>query len=104
MQRGKILEAYRYFNGAYLIGIAGTGVFHSDSVYCQNGCEKHRRNGKVSFYHQLLAAVIVYPNQNQVIPLAPDTDQLNRMVRPKMTVSSERPKDSSLIYAESIPI
>ena len=75
VQRGKILEDYRYLNGAYLININGTGVFRSESVHCDNCCQIKHRNGKVSYFHQLLAAVIVHPAQKQVIPLAPEPIQ-----------------------------
>ena len=70
VQRAKMLEAYRYLNGAYLISIDGTGVFRSDSVHCDHCCQIKHRTGKVSFIHQLLAAVIVHPALKQVIPLA----------------------------------
>ena len=75
VQRGKMLEAYRYLEGAYLISIDGTGVFHSESVHCDNCCQIEHRSGKISFIHQLLAAVIVHPAQKQVIPLAPEPIQ-----------------------------
>lgn len=39
---------------------------------CEECCEKHHRNGKVSYYHQMLGAVIVHPDQSVVIPLAPE--------------------------------
>ena len=75
VQRAKILEAYRYINGAYLISIDGTEMFHSESVQCDNCCQSKHGNGKVSFAHKLLAAVIVHPAQKQVIPLAPEPIQ-----------------------------
>ncbi len=49
VQRGKMLEAYRYLDGAYLISIDGTGVFHSESVHCDNCCQIKHRSGKISF-------------------------------------------------------
>ncbi len=53
VQRAKMLEAYRYLNGVYLISIDGTEVFHMESVHCDNYCQSKHRNGKVSFVHKL---------------------------------------------------
>lgn len=72
LQRGKVLESYSYFNGAYLLSIDGTGQYNSENVRCEECCEKHHRNGDVSYYHQMLGAVIVHPKQSVVIPLAPE--------------------------------
>lgn len=72
LQRGKALEAYSYLNGGYLLSIDGTGQYSSENVHCAECCEKHHRNGKVSYYHQMLGAVIVHPKKSIVIPLAPE--------------------------------
>jgi hypothetical protein len=72
LQRGKALEPYQYFEGAYLLSVDGTGQYYSDKVHCEECCEKHHRNGNVSYYHQMLGAVIVHPKQSIVIPLAPE--------------------------------
>ena len=71
-QRGKALEAYQYLNGKYLLSLDGTGHFCSGSIHCENCCVKESRNGQTTYYHQMLAAVIVHPDQRQVIPLAPE--------------------------------
>ncbi len=57
LQRGKVLDEYKYIGGHLLIGIDGTGWFHSDKIRCEDCCEKHRRDGTISYYHQLLGAV-----------------------------------------------
>lgn len=72
LQRGKALESYSYFNGAYLLSLDGTGQYCSENVHCEECCKKHHRNGAVSYYHQMLGAVIVHPKQSVVIPLAPE--------------------------------
>ena len=50
----------------------GTGYFYSDKVHCEQCCEKRHRDGRVSWYHQLLGAVLVHPEQRVVLPLAPE--------------------------------
>jgi hypothetical protein len=71
-QRGKVLEPYRYLDGKYLLSVDGTGHFSSGSIHCENCCVKETRGGQTSYYHQMLAAVIVHPDQRQVIPLVPE--------------------------------
>ena len=72
MQRGKALEPYRYLDGHYTISIDGTGQYSSEKVSCNNCCEKHHRNGKTTYYHHMLGAVLVHPEIKEVIPLAPE--------------------------------
>ena len=72
LQRGKILERYLYFGKYYLVSIDGTGQFSSKKVHCKNCCEKHHRDGETSYYHQMLGASIVHPDEKVVIPLAPE--------------------------------
>lgn len=72
LQRGKILEQYRYLNQSYLLSIDGTGDFFSTGVHCDNCCEKNHKDGSTSYYHQLLGAAIVHPDNKVVIPLAPE--------------------------------
>ena len=71
-QRGKVLEEYVYYEGHYLLSLDGTGQYHSEKVHCENCCVKRHRNGKISYYHQMLGAVIVHPKRKIVIPLAPE--------------------------------
>ena len=71
-QRGGLLSRYQFFDDGYLLALDGTQFFESNNVYCQNCCEKHHRDGKVSYYHQMLAGAIVHPDMRQVIPLCPE--------------------------------
>lgn len=72
LQRGKALEPFRYLDGHYIISIDGTGQYYSNTVHCENCCVKNHRDGSVSYYHQMLGAVLVHPDQKIVIPLAPE--------------------------------
>jgi len=72
LQRGKGLEAYAYVNGHYLLSVDGTGFFSSQTLHCEQCCEKKKRNGQITYYHQLLGAAIVHPDKREVIPLAPE--------------------------------
>lgn len=68
-QRGKVLENYSFLNQGYLISIDGTGYFESQSTHCESCCEKEKKDGSISYYHWFLPAVVVHPDQKQVIPL-----------------------------------
>lgn len=72
VQRGKGLEAYAYLDGHYLLSVDGTGHFSSETIHCEQCCVKKKRNGQITYYHQLLGAALVHPDKREVIPLAPE--------------------------------
>jgi hypothetical protein len=66
-----VLKEYRYLGG-FLVDLDGTGQFSSSKISCADCCEQHHRHGEVEYYHQLLGAVMVHPDQSQVLPLFPE--------------------------------
>lgn len=72
LQRGKQLEKYVFLEGKYLLLNDGTGFFSSNQVHCDNCCEKHHKDGSVTYYHQMLGAVIAHPEFKEVIPICPE--------------------------------
>jgi hypothetical protein len=72
LQRGKVLERYKYLGNHYIISIDGTGQYSSNKVKCKNCCKKHHHNGETTFYHQMLGIVLVHPDERVVIPFAPE--------------------------------
>ena len=87
LQRGKVFEAFKYpidekktssgerSQDCLLLSIDGTQFFSSSKVHCDNCCEKYHKNGNITYYHQMLSAAIVNPNQSIVFPLAPEPIQ-----------------------------
>jgi hypothetical protein len=71
-QRDKVLDKYIYLDGHYLLLNDGTGFFESDSVHCENCCMKTHKDGRISYYHQMLGAVIAHPDLANVLPLCPE--------------------------------
>ena len=69
LQRGKVLERYRLMEDYLLVAIDGTGYFSSHEVHCEQCCVKNHRDGTKTYYHQMLAAVVVHPSYRQVFPL-----------------------------------
>lgn len=66
-----LLENFRFLGG-FLVSIDGTGEFASSHIHCPECGVRHHRNGDITYYHQLLGAVVVHPDQKQVIPLFPE--------------------------------
>ncbi|VFM95324.1 MAG: hypothetical protein BECKG1743F_GA0114225_100577 [Candidatus Kentron sp. G] len=72
LQRSKGLEKFSYLDGHYLLSLNGTDHFSSPTVHCEHCGEKHHRNGTITYYHQMLGAVLIHPDIKEVIPLAPE--------------------------------
>lgn len=69
LQRGKHLEQYQLYRGAYLVSLDGTQYFTSSNVSCEHCLQKEHRSGEITFSHQVLQGAIVHPDIRQVIPL-----------------------------------
>jgi hypothetical protein len=75
-QRGKVLEDYVFYNGAFLLGLDGTGYFSSTTIHCDCCQEKvNRQTGEITYQHQMLGAVLMHPDHREVLPLAPEPIQ-----------------------------
>jgi hypothetical protein len=72
LQRQKVIERYRYYEEHHLISLDGTGCFSSHEVHCESCCVKNHKDGSKTYYHQMLAAVMIHPDEKTVIPLAPE--------------------------------
>lgn len=72
LQRGKALEPLVFYQGCFLLSIDGTGSFSSEKLSSASCLVKKRRNGKVIYHQQVLAATIVHPDYREVVPLAPE--------------------------------
>jgi hypothetical protein len=70
-QRGKLLERY-VFLGGYLLLVDGTEIFNSEKIHCKNCCKKEHQDGRTTYHHQMLGAVLAHPELRQVIPLCPE--------------------------------
>lgn len=73
LQRGKVLESMVFFQGCYLLPLDGTEYFSSNTIHCSSCLQ--RKSGKgdtITYYHQVLGAALVHPDQREVIPLMPE--------------------------------
>jgi hypothetical protein len=72
LQRGKALEEMVFFQGCYVLALAGTGYFASQTMHGQSWLAKHHRDGSITYAHQLLGAARIHPARREVIPLMPE--------------------------------
>lgn len=63
------LEAYQIRGGYKIVSIDGVHYYSSEKINCSHCLVKHHSNGKESYHHSLLAAVLVHPQQREVFPL-----------------------------------
>ena len=72
LQRGKVVEDYKVLGKYLVFACDGTGMFSSKTVHCENCCEKHHKDESITYYHQMLGAVLIHPDQKEVFPLCPE--------------------------------
>lgn len=71
LQRGKALEQYVFEDGYYLLSVDGTEYFSSNKISCGSCMQReNKKTGEITYYHQLLGAVLVHPDIKEVIPFA----------------------------------
>ena len=66
------MKAFHRLGERTLIALDGTEYFCSQKLGCPNCQTRKRSNGKVESYHSMLAATIVAPGHNVVLPLMPE--------------------------------
>lgn len=71
VQRGKALDRLRFL-GCHLLLMDGTQYFVSDAIHCASCLRKEHKDGRVSYSHQLLSAVLAHPDHREVVPFAPE--------------------------------
>src|SRR3989337_1109806 len=64
-QRNKLLERYNFLDNSYLCLVDGTEIFNSEKIHCKNCLEKHHKDGRITYHHQILGAVIAHPEMRQ---------------------------------------
>ena len=66
------LKAFQRLGGRTLVALDGTEYFCSQKLSCPQCLTRKRGNGKTESYHAMLAAMIVAPGHNMVLPLMPE--------------------------------
>jgi hypothetical protein len=66
------LKAFQRLGDRTLVALDGTEYFCSQKLSCPQCLTRKRSNGKTESYHTMLAAMIVAPGHNMVLPLMPE--------------------------------
>jgi len=65
----KILDNFKYWNNYLTVSVDGVEFFKSSEVHCDKCMERKHKDGKTSYYHSMLSAVIVHPERKEVLVL-----------------------------------
>ena len=72
LQRSGGIQAFRRLDDHVLIALDGTQYHSSYKVNCSRCSTRQQGNGKTEYHHALLAATLVAPRHNRVVPLIPE--------------------------------
>lgn len=72
VQRGGALRRFLFLGRYYLVSLDGTQYFQSEKIHCDACLVKTSKNGAVTYYHQMVGAVLVHPDLREVLPLCPE--------------------------------
>ena len=95
------MKAFERLGGRALIALDGTEYFCSRKLgrpHCQT---RKRSNGKTEFYHSMLAATIVAPGHNMVVPRCPSSSPSKTAPRNR-TASGAPPSAGSRRHAARV--
>jgi hypothetical protein len=72
LSKAGIVDTYRVLNQTLLLALDGTQYFSSSSVHCSCCSTRHHANGQVTYHHTAVTPVLVKPDSDKVISLAPE--------------------------------
>ena len=72
LERGGGLTAFRRLGHHVLIAFDGTEYYRSAKLHCRCCSTRKRSGGKIEYFHSMVAATLVAPGHNQVVPLEPE--------------------------------
>lgn len=68
LERHGGLAEFRRLNGHVLIAFDGTEYFQSKKLHCPQCSTRTRSGGKTEYFHSVVAATLVAPGHNRVVP------------------------------------
>src|SRR5277367_5401139 len=72
VERADVLPSLTSLGGHTLIAMDGTQYFASNKLSCRNCSTRRHANGQIDYFHTVVAACIVKPGKNWVLPLRPE--------------------------------
>ena len=70
LRRKGAIDDYKVLDKYNVVSVDGTGHYCSGKQSCPSCMVKNHRNGTKTYYHQLLSAVLLTPQQSSVFPVA----------------------------------
>jgi hypothetical protein len=64
-----VVKQYHYWRDQVIVSIDGVEHFSSTKIHCPHCTTRTRRNGSLCYHHAGLAAVLLHPADEEVIPL-----------------------------------
>lgn len=64
-----VVKDYHYWRDHLIVSIDGVEHFSSTKIHCPHCTTRHRRDGTLSYHHSGLAAVVLHPSHEEVLPL-----------------------------------
>jgi len=72
-QRYKGLDQYLVLDGRYrLVTLDGVWFYQSENIQCKHCLRKQMKDGQTLYYHDMIAAALVKPGFQTVVPLVPE--------------------------------
>lgn len=62
---------YQVMGSRLLVGVDGIQFFSSTKIHCEQ-CSRQESEGQIRYSHRALTALVVHPEQHEVLPLAPE--------------------------------
>lgn len=69
LEKAGVIKEYEYWKGHVLCSVDGVEHFNSGKIHCESCTRKEKRDGQILYQHSAVAAVIVHPQQKQVLPI-----------------------------------
>lgn len=69
LKQAGVLRDYYYWGKFVIVSMDGVEHFCSTNIHCPHCTTRTHRDGKVSYHHASLAAVLVHPAHSEVFPL-----------------------------------
>ena len=95
LQRGKALEPLAYYDGHYLLSLDGTGSYNSEKVASASCLVKKHRNGRTTYYQQVLGAADLKGSCTTAIAKTTPTDALDTRAQVADLIRMKNPADSA---------
>ena len=65
------LDAFRHHDNQLLAALDGLHYYTSNAISCKQCNTKEDKDGRVTYEHKMVAATLIHPDKEEVIPLVP---------------------------------